>query len=255
MLSSPDFSGALILIEGQGSAAASAHAGAQASAEAAASAAADAAARSSLDASAAAQGQVVANMAAGTTVVFKAFSGFEAELGQAQKEAQARAIAEGRLLGQVIVDTAAGASATTTTTANVNYYADVKAITKVASENKVEILVDSAASAGKSVIISLDRDTVQGLIHGDAKLLVDGQAVARAESYEDALVPDADKYWLITTEGEAGLQAIVTLSHFSTRTITLETPQPPSMFLWTTVGLGLVVVGQAAWPHMRRRGA
>ena len=247
MLSSPDFSGALILIEGQGSAAADAQASAEAAAEAAA--------RSNLDASAAAKGQVVANMAAGTQVVFKAFSGFEAELGQAQKEAHAKAIAEGRLLGQVIVDTAAGASAATTTTASVNYYAHVQAITSVATADKVEILVDSAASAGKSIVISLDRETVRGLIHGDAKLLVDGKAVARAASYEDALVPDADKYWLITTEGEAGLQAIVTLAHFSTRTITLETPQPPSIFLWTTVGLGVVVVGQAAWPHMRRKWA
>lgn len=230
MLSSPDFTGALMLV-GQGAAAAS----------------------SGFDASAAAQGQVVANMAAGTTVVFKAFSGFESELSQAQKEAQARAIAAGNLLGHVIVDTKAGASATTTTTANVNYYQHVQAITSVASADKVEILVDSAASAGKSVIISLDRETVSGLIHGDAKLLVDGKSVAMAKSYEDALVPDADKYWLITTEGEVGLQAIVTLAHFSTRTITLETPEPPSVFLWTTIGLGVVVVGQAAWPRLRRK--
>lgn len=196
---------------------------------------------------------VTAQLAEGEQLLFKAFSGFETELSSAEQQAQAIAIATGRLLGQVIVDTEAGASAFTTTTANINYYDDVKAITSVASADKVQVLVDSASEAGKTLIISFDRETVQGLIDGDAVLLVDGVAVKQAESYSDAFVADADKYWLITTAGEVGLQAIVTLAHFSTREITIETPEGPSVFLWTTIALGLVVVGQAVYPRLRRK--
>ncbi|HVM44478.1 MAG TPA: hypothetical protein VM582_00980, partial [Candidatus Thermoplasmatota archaeon] len=235
-LESPDFSGAIILTD-------------------AVSAGSNAAASSTLSAveTANAGGIVTAQLAAGAQLVFKAFSGFEAELGDAERVAQANAIAAGTLLGQVIVDTQAGASALTTTTANINYYEDVRAITSVATADKVEVLVDSASAAGKTIIISFDRETVSGLIHGQAQLLVDGKVVKQAKSYADAFVADSDKYWLITTAGEVGLQAIVTLSHFSTRTITVETPEGPSPFLWTTLVLGVVVVGQAMYPRIKRR--
>jgi hypothetical protein len=96
---------------------------------------------------------------------------------------------------------------------------------------------------------------VQGLIDGDAVLTVDGVAVEQASSYADAFVADADKYWLITSEGEVGLQAIVTLAHFSTRTITIASPEAPSVFLWTTIVLGIVVVGQVVYPRLKRRSA
>lgn len=234
MLEAPDFAGALILTQASS-----------------AMARAEGAAASGLALSA--SGDVItANLEEGAQVIFKAFSGFDAELNDAQQRAQAEAIARGALLGQVIVDTAAGASALTTMTATIDYYDDVRSITKVASSEKVEVLVDSASSMGKTVIISFDRDTVKGLIDGDAKLLVDGRVVEQAKSYEDAFVADADKYYLVTSEGEVGLQAIVTLAHFSTRTITIETPTAPSLFLWSTIGLGLVVVGQALYPRLRR---
>lgn len=229
MLSSADFSGALILADAAGGAVTGA----------------------SFETAGSAQATVTARLEAGSQVIFKAFSGFESELTQAQKEAQAKAIASGQLLGQVIVDS--NAQLGTTATSSINYYQSVEAAVAVATTERVELVLNSATSAGKSVIVSLDRETVSGLIRGDGRLLVDGKAVARAASYEDALTPDGDKYWLITTDGEVGLQAIVTLSHFSTRTITVETPAPPSIFLWTTIGLGIVVIGQAVYPRLRRK--
>jgi len=198
-----------------------------------------------------ATGEVVAKLQAGTQVVFKAFSGFESELTLDQKIAQAQAIARGDLLGQVIVDT--DAATRTTQTASVNYYGGVEAVTSVASADKVEILVDSATHVGKSIIISLDRETVKGLINGDAELLIDGKVAQKAASYEDALTPNADKYWILTTDGEAGVQVLVSLAHFSTRSITLQTPEEPSIYLYTTIGLGIVVVGQALVPPIVRR--
>jgi hypothetical protein len=222
MLSAPDFSGALIAI-GNGALQSGGDAG----------------------------GQVSANLDAGATVMFKAFSGFESELSEAQKEAQAQAIASGKLLGQVIVQTSATTHATTS--AVVNYYGNVLAVAQVATADQVQVAIDSATHTGKSVILSLDRNTVQGLIDGNAKLMVDGHELKQAASYQDALTPNADKYYLITTQAEAGLQAIVTLAHFSTRTITLTEPSPPSVFLWTTIGLAVVVVGQAVYPRIRRK--
>ena len=226
MLSAPDFRGAIILVQG-----AAGQAG-------------------SFDAAMLAQGIVLADMPAGTTTLFKAFSGFEAELTQAEKEAQAQAIAAGELLGQVIVTT--DPVTQMTTSAAVNYYADTTAITSRATQDAVEVLVDSATHSGKAIILSLDKHTVAGLVSGDAKLLVDGLAIEQAQSYADALVPDADKYWVITGEADAGFQAIVSLSHFSTRSIRLETPPGPSVFLWTTLALGAIVVGQAVYPRLKK---
>lgn len=224
MLSAPDFTGAIILVQGASQGA-------------------------SFDTSA--TGVVTAHLVSGSSAVFKAFSGFEAELTKAEQEAHAKAIASGKLLGQVVVNTDAMTSITST--ANVNYYESTVASIAVAQPDKLQVLVDSATSAGKVIVLSLDRNTVTGLISGDAKLLVDGKEISQAASYEDVLKADADKYWIITTDAEAGLQAIVSLSHFSTRTITLETPPGPSIFLWSTVGLGLVVVGQAIYPRLRRK--
>lgn len=254
MLNAPDFSGVLVLTDSTSAGAAVAARHGFSSADASDF---DAAAQSTIEIvqTANAGEVIVANLEEGAQVVFKAFSGFEAELSDAEKLVQANAIAHGTLLGQVIVDTEAGASALTTTSAVITYYDDVKAIASTATADKVEVVVDSLSSAGKTIILSFDRETVQGLIDGKAKLLVDGQVVEQAASYEDAFVADADKYWLITSAGEAGLQAIVTLSHFSTRTITVETPEGPSVFLWTTIVLGVLVIGQAVYPRLRRKTA
>lgn len=229
MLSAPDFSSALIVVQ-------SAVSGAGAS---------------TLDTSLVSRGIVTAQLAPGAEVIFKAFSGFEAELSDAEKVAQAHAIASGELIGQVLVRTDPATRLTSTT--SVNYLANPMTSTSVATPEKVEVLVDSATHAGRSIIISVDRNTVPGLLKGDAKLMIDGTVIAQAASYADALNPNVDKYWLITSEGEAGLQAIVTLSHFSTRSVTLETPPHASILLWTTMGLGAVVIGQAVYPWLRRK--
>lgn len=235
MVSSDDFSGALILAKTSGD-------GAVANA-------------ARFDTAAQAQGQIEAQLGAGTQVIFKAFSGFEAELSPEDKKAQAEAIARGKVLGQVVVMTDAATRATQT--ASVNYFGDVKAIAQVASPDKVEIVVDSATSVGKSLIISLDKNTVSGFATGDAELLVDGDAVRQAGSYSSALSATSDSYYALgPAEGAAnvGFQALVSLEKFSTRTITLQKPPPVNIYIFTTIALAVVVVGQAVIPRLRAKG-
>lgn len=257
MIDGPDFSGAVILVG---------------AATAQASGSADANEGSTLVGTPGAR-TIEARLAAGSELIFKAFSGFESQLTDAERRAQAVAIASGTLIGQVTVRTIGGLTSATV----VNYYPTlassavvgsevqggatgslvgmgaVQAITQVASADKVELVVRSATSTAKSIVLSLDRATVAGLVDGDAELLLDGQRVRAAESYIDALTASEDTYILMTGGGEVGLQALVTLGHFSTRTITLESPPPPSIFLWTTIALAVVTVGQAVYPSIRKR--
>ena len=213
-----------------------------------------AATSSVLDASMA--GQVHAQLEGGARSIFRAYSGFESELDDAQKNALAEAIAKGHVAGQVIYTTKTAASAGMTLTghASMQYLSNVDLVTQVASAEEVTLLVDSATNEGRTVIMSLDPGTVSGLVEGQAELLVDGKAVAQAESYYDALDPTddggADEYWVHTTE--AGNQVLVSLAHFSTRSIALHAPEAPSIFMFTTLGLALVVVAQAVLPRVRR---
>lgn len=223
---------------------------------------------------------VVSALGPGDQIVFKAFSGFESQLDAADRLAHADAIASGALIGQVIVRSDATLQVTSAT--SVNYFpaiasgavvgssmggiagegvpsagfGAVQAVTQVVSTDKVELVVASATSAGKALVVSLDRNTVRGLVSGDAILLVDGKPVPAAASYADALRPDADKYYLMTAGHEQGLQAVISLAHFSTRTITLASPSAQSVFLWTTIALAIIVLLQALVPTIRRwRGA
>lgn len=234
MLNADDFSGALILAKSTGDGAVATGA--------------------RFDTAAQAQGQIEAQLGSGTQVIFKAFSGFEAELSPQEKQAQAEAIAHGKLLGQVVVMT--DTVSKTTQAASVNYFGDVKAIVQVASADKVEILVDSASSVGKSLILSLDKNTVSGFAKGDAELFVDGDSVKQAASYSQALSASADSYRALGVAGGAdvGFQTLVSLEHFSTRTITLQKPPPVNIYIFTTIALAVVVVGQAIIPRLRAKG-
>lgn len=216
-----------------------------------------AASSSSLDTSIA--GQVNAQLEQNARVVFHAFSGFEAQLDEADKQALAEAMAAGHIAGQVVFQTKAAAAAASEVTltghATIEYIQGVDIVTQTASATEIEVIVDSVQSAGRTLILSLDQQTIEGIVNGDAILEIDGEVVARAESYADAVDASndagADEYFLHTTD--TGHQLLVTLGHFSTRSITLHTPAPTSVFVYTTIALGLVVVGQALYPRIRRK--
>lgn len=240
-----------------------------------------------------ADGSVVAHLEAGAQVVFKSHVGIETELSAQQRTMINAAIATGKVGGQVFVQTQASVSAaakaaaqasaraqasaeasaeaaaearaalvaaaqaegSVTTSITASYYNDVQLVT-AATKSRVDVTVSSTVSAGKTIIVSLDKATISGMAQGNAEILVDGQAAVQASSYADILNPSDDggasEYFVLA--GEAGTQVLVSIPHFSTRVVTLRaTPvEGPSAFMYATVFLGALIAAETVYLIRRR---
>ncbi|MHB8606582.1 MAG: hypothetical protein ACYDCK_15170, partial [Thermoplasmatota archaeon] len=226
---------------------------------------------------------VNAHLESGAEVIFKADTGIERELSDAQRSMINTAIAEGRLGGHVLVETspslsaanAAEASARARLEANAQvdgsadargvtesaqeaagqvtsaittaFYNDVQMVT-AATQDRIDVTLSSTSAVGKTVIISLDQATLPSLSAGEADILIDGHLAQQASSYADVLNPSDDngvaEYFVLT--GEAGSQVLVSIPHFSTHTVTLvahEASAPP-VFMYATIFLGVVVAAE-----------
>lgn len=230
--------------------------------------------------SVAADGQARAHMEASAQVLFRTHAGIESELTSAERALINHAIAGGRVAGQVLVQTQAAvadasvsAQASAQASAGVavgalqhagqltaavtaSYYADVQMAT-AATKDRVDVTITSATSVGKTIIVSLDPDTIRGMASGDAQILFDGHAAAQASSYEDVLDASDDggaaEYFVLA--GEAGTQVLVSIPHFSTHTVTLKQgdSEESSLFMYATILLGLVLVVETALLARRRK--
>ncbi|HWG89853.1 MAG TPA: hypothetical protein VNZ52_03295 [Candidatus Thermoplasmatota archaeon] len=229
-----------------------------------------------------AQNEVTAHLEQGAQIIFRTHVGIETELSAAQRTMMNQAIASGKVAGQVLVQTQAAlaaqahasaeakarietnaqakatglvaasaeAAGRVTTAITTSFYGDVQMVT-AATQNRVDVTISSVSHAGKTVLISLDPETLKGLAAGNAVIEVDGQVAAQASSYADILNPaddnGASEYFVLA--GEAGTQVLVSLSHFSTRTVTLREPEEGSspLFMYATVFLGLLVVAETVF--------
>ena len=220
------------------------------------------------------QGDVRASLANGAVMVFRAHSGIESELSAAQRTMIDSAIAGGRVAGHVIVQsqadfTSAGAALEQTareesdglsiaaleafgeiTSSVTASYGAVNILT-AATKERVEITVGSALHEGKTLIVSLDPDTIPGMAKGKATIRFDGEIVGQASSYADILDPSDDggvaEYFVLA--GEAGTQVLVSIPHFSVHTVTLEQQTSEganSLYMYATLFLGMLVVVESA---------
>ncbi|MHB8584247.1 MAG: hypothetical protein ACYDDF_00205 [Thermoplasmatota archaeon] len=238
-----------------------------------------------------AQGQVQAHLEQGAQVIFRTNVGVESELSADEQALMNQAIASGAVGGQVYVQTQASLSAqaaaalaasgdaagsagatgqgavnsvaesaaqaqgSVTESVTTSYYSNVQIVT-AAVQNRVDITVSSSISTGKTLIISLDRNTISGLMTGDADILVDGQAAQQASSYADVLNPSAhgDVYEYYVLAGNAGTQVLISFPHFSTHTVTLKAHDDgtPPVFMYATVFLGALVAVESVVLVRRR---
>lgn len=235
------------------------------------------------DAALAAYGEVKAHLEAGAQMIFKTHVGIETELTAAERALMNQAIAAGHVGGQVFVQTQASLSAaaqaalaaqsaaegtgqgalvsaaeaqgSVTAAITAAYYNDVQLVT-AAVKDRVDVTVSSTLTMGKTIIVSLDKDTISGMATGDAEILVDGHASTQAESYADILNPNDDGgvYEYFVLAGEAGTQVLVSVPHFSTHTVTLKAREPstPPVFMYATVFLGVLVVAETVVIVRRR---
>jgi hypothetical protein len=239
-----------------------------------------------------AEGQVRAELEGGAQVLFRTHVGIEAELSAAQRTMINEAIAAGRVAGQVVVQTQASlsaqahaaaeaharaeaqahargetalesvavtsaeASGKVTAAVTANYFADVQMLT-AATRERVDVTISSTAQVGKTVIVSLDPETVPGMGSGDAMILFDGEVAAQASSYADILDANDDngvaEYFVLA--GEAGTQVLVSIPHFSVHTVTLQ--QRPveanHLYMYATMFLAVVLLVETAVLVRRRK--
>ena len=241
-----------------------------------------------------AEGQVRAELEQGAQVLFRTHVGIEAELSAAQRTMINQAIAAGHVAGQVVVQTQASlsaqahaaaeaharaqaqaeargqamlesvavtsaeASGKVTAAVTANYFSDVQMLT-AATRERVDVTISSTAKVGKTIIVSLDPETVPGMMTGDAMILFDGEVAAQASSYADILDPNDDdgvaEYFVLA--GEAGTQVLVSIPHFSVHTVTLQ--QRPvdgtsPLYMYATLMLAGVLVVETV-VLVRRRNA
>lgn len=228
----------------------------------------------------AANGEVRARLAQGATILFQAHVGIAQELSDAQRAMVHDAIAAGRIAGAVLVQTqdslgpaarealestsaaegfalhAAEAQGTITAAVTTSWSGDVQMVT-AATRERVDVTLTSAQQAGRTLLISLDNRTVEGLAAGDAEILFDGKLAREASSYADVLDPTDDdgvaEYFVLA--GEAGVQVLVSVPHFSVHTVTLKEHKetPNGAFMYATFALALVVVAQSVLLIRRKR--
>lgn len=220
-----------------------------------------------------AEQDVRATLSRGSELVFRAHAGIESELSAAQRTMIDQAISSGRVAAHVIVQsqaelTAEGAALEQTaraegegvllaareafgevTSSATATYGGMSVLT-AATRERVEITIGSAAHEGKTLLVSLDPDTIPGMARGKAAIKFDGELVAQASSYADILDPsdDGDLAEYFVLAGEAGTQVLVSIPHFSVHTVTLEqrSESPSSLYMYASLFLGLLVVVESA---------
>lgn len=102
-------------------------------------------------------------------------------------------------------------------------YQHDKVKTKVKEVNpgkRVKVEVSSEVENGRTIVLNLDNRALPD--PSKAKVLLDNNEIPLADSYEDVLSPanEASGEYLFLT-GSKGSQVLVSIPHFSTRTITI----------------------------------
>jgi hypothetical protein len=124
-------------------------------------------------------------------------------------------------------------------------HGQVRAWVEVAKCGVVEAKVSSESGEGRTVILNIDNSVLGVVSIQQVKVEVDGQPVPLASDYDDVLDPSNDGDWpeyLILVGGQ-GIQVLVSIPHFSTRTITVRGPAgAPTARTPLLVAVGIVVI-------------
>jgi hypothetical protein len=92
--------------------------------------------------------------------------------------------------------------------------------------NAVVAIVSSENRDGRTVILNIDNRALPILDLRRVEVEVDGEKIPLADSYEDVLDPnnDGDQAEYLILAGGEGVQVLVSIPHFSARTITIRGP-------------------------------
>gem|GEM_PF-6434319 len=123
--------------------------------------------------------------------------------------------------------------------------------------NNVIARISSENREGRTVILNVDNRVLPIVNIRHVRVEVDGQEIPLADDYDDVLDPTNDGGWaeyLILVGGE-GIQVLVSLPHFSTRTITIRGPITGGPSYWTPalVAVSIVVIVLILLLTLRRK--
>jgi hypothetical protein len=115
---------------------------------------------------------------------------------------------------------------------------------KVIAGEKVEVVIESDTKEGRTVLINLDNRVLPG--GWIREVWLDNELASLADDYVDVLNPYNDNgrpEYLILVGGR-GAQILVSIPHFSTRTITIRGPIAAAPARWTPalIAVGVLVI-------------
>ncbi|MFN4133918.1 MAG: Ig-like domain-containing protein, partial [Candidatus Hadarchaeales archaeon] len=116
--------------------------------------------------------------------------------------------------------------------------------------NNIEVQLTSENTEGRTAIINIDNYALPIINIEHVQVFVDGTQINMADNYDDVLNPadDGDRPEYLILVGGQGVQVLVSIPHFSTRTITIGTMPTvpvagvPSFYLVVAAAIVLVVV-------------
>lgn len=138
-------------------------------------------------------------------------------------------------------------------------HTEIDAEVKITGTN-IEVRVDSPVESGKTVLVNIDNYTKKVLQLEHIVVWVDNQEIGQADDYDDVLDPtdDGDEAEYLILVGGNGIQVLVSIPHFSARTITIGTlPTMPTageipMWVIAAAALALVIAMTAViWRYLR----
>jgi PKD repeat protein len=120
-------------------------------------------------------------------------------------------------------------------------------IAKISSENR----------EGRTVVLNIDNYILPIVNVQHVKVEVDGKEIPLADNYEDVLDPmnDGDQAEYLILVGGEGIHVLVSLPHFSTRTITIRGPAAVAPTAWAPlmVAVSIVIIVLILLLAFRRR--
>ena len=129
---------------------------------------------------------------------------------------------------------------------------------EVVRGREIRVTVESENREGRTVVINVDNTVLPIVQPSRLKVLVDGEEASLAEDYSDVLDPtnDGGRAEYLILVGERGMQVLVSLPHFSTRTITIRGPAAaPTAWTPLLVAVSIVVIVLILLFVFRRRAA
>jgi predicted transcriptional regulator len=139
-------------------------------------------------------------------------------------------------------------------------HSEIDAQVEITGTN-IEVRVDSSVENGKTVLINIDNYTKDVLQLDHIAVWIDNEEITQADDYDDVLDPtnDGGEAEYLILAGGNGIQVLVSIPHFSARTVVIGAMPatggipPPYVVLAATLGLVIATVAAVFYRLQKSR--